>query len=281
MGGILVRYIKTPSNTDNQGWKGRYSTGFWKMLLEGWWKKNCGRKRCSLERTVKKNQLKNLGRLHKERTEAGISASAMKTSPCTDVFRKRAAAFTFLISGQSRSRDWVRRIIWRARKEKYCSVAEWPKVFFLDQSKLCISFEHQGPRGWRKSEVAQYPRCLKSSVKLLQCVMIWGAVSPAGVGGGRVHCVLTSPSQHSIYQEVTLFLHLLTSFMESPISLSTRTFPQCQRAWPEHHRESMEYYNEEEEKHQTSKKRWAEGFCQSNTGFNNTHWIILRHILII
>lgn len=111
MGGILVRYIKTPSNTDNQGWKGRYSTGFWKMLLEGWWKKNCGRKRCSLERTVKKNQLKNLGRLHKERTEAGISASAMKTSPCTDVFRKRAAAFTFLISGQSRSRDYVRRII--------------------------------------------------------------------------------------------------------------------------------------------------------------------------
>lgn len=110
-----------------------------------------------------------------------------------------------------------------AREEKCCSVAEWPKVFFLDQSKLCISFEHQGARVWSESEVAQYPRCLKSSVKLLQSVMIWGAVSPAGVGGGRVHCVLTSPSQHSIYQEVTLFLHLLTSFMETPISLSSRT----------------------------------------------------------
>lgn len=110
-----------------------------------------------------------------------------------------------------------------AREEKYWSVAEWPKVFFLDHSKLCISFEHQGPRVWRKSEVAQYPRCLKSSVKLLQSVMIWGAVSPAWFGGGRVHCVLTSPSQHSIYQVVTLFLHLLTSFMETPISLSSRT----------------------------------------------------------
>lgn len=93
----------------------------------------------------------------------------------------------------------------RAREEKCCSVAEWPKVFFLDQSKLCISFEHQGPRVWSESEVAQYPRCLKSSVKLLQSVMIWGAVSPAGVGGGRVHCVLTSPSQHSISTRRSLY----------------------------------------------------------------------------
>ncbi len=38
-------------------------------------------------------------------------------------------------------------------------------------------------------------------------------------------------------------------------------------AWPEPHRESMEYCQEEDERHQTQQCRWPEGHCQSNLGF--------------
>ncbi len=48
--------------------------------------------------------------------------------------------------------------------------------------KFCISFGNQGPRVWTKGGEAHSPSCLKSSVKFLQSVMIWGAMSSAGVG---------------------------------------------------------------------------------------------------
>ncbi len=62
------------------------------------------------------------------------------------------------------------------------TVAQWSKVLFSDESKFCISFGNQGPRVWRKGGEAHSPSCLKSSVKFLQSVMIWGAMSSAGVG---------------------------------------------------------------------------------------------------
>ncbi len=62
------------------------------------------------------------------------------------------------------------------------TVAQWSKVLFSDESKFCISFGNQGPRVWRKSGEAQNPCCLKSSVKFPQSVMIWAAMSSAGVG---------------------------------------------------------------------------------------------------
>ncbi len=51
-----------------------------------------------------------------------------------------------------------------------------------DESKFCISFGNQGPRVWRKGGEAHSPSCMKSSVKFPQYVMIWGAMSSAGVG---------------------------------------------------------------------------------------------------
>ncbi len=53
---------------------------------------------------------------------------------------------------------------------------------FSDESKFCISFGNQGPRVWRKRGETQNPRCLRSSVKFPQSVMVWGAMSSAGVG---------------------------------------------------------------------------------------------------
>ncbi len=41
-------------------------------------------------------------------------------------------------------------------------------------------------------------------------------------------------------------------------------------AWPEPHRESMGYCQEEDERHQTQQYRWAEGHCQRNLGFHTT-----------
>ncbi len=38
------------------------------------------------------------------------------------------------------------------------------------------------PRVWMKGGEAHSPSCLKSSVKFPQSVMIWGAMSSAGVG---------------------------------------------------------------------------------------------------
>ncbi len=53
---------------------------------------------------------------------------------------------------------------------------------FSDESKFCISFGNQGPRVWRKGGEAHSSSCLKSSVKFPQSVMIWGAMTSAGVG---------------------------------------------------------------------------------------------------
>ncbi len=66
-------------------------------------------------------------------------------------------------------------------------------------SKFCISFGNQGPRVWRKTGEAQNPCCLKSSVKFPQSVMIWAAMSSAGVGP---LCFLKSTVNAAIYQEI-------------------------------------------------------------------------------
>ncbi len=61
-------------------------------------------------------------------------------------------------------------------------VPRWSKVVFSDETKFCVSFGNQDPRVWRKGGEAHSPSCLKSRVKFPQSVMIWGAMSSAGVG---------------------------------------------------------------------------------------------------
>ncbi len=73
-------------------------------------------------------------------------------------------------------------------------------IFYSEiQNTFCISFRHQGPRVWRKSGAAQNPCFLKSSVKFPQSVMIWAAMSSAGVGP---LCFLKSTVNAAIYQEI-------------------------------------------------------------------------------
>ncbi len=136
-------------------------------------RKKCGRKRCTtnrencrLMRIVKQNRFKNLGELHKEWTEAGVKASGATT-------HRRVKEFGYSCC--------QRRLIW-AKEKKNWNVAQWSKVLFSDESKFCISFGNQSPRVWRKGGEAHSPSCLMSSVKFPQSVMIWGAMSSAGVG---------------------------------------------------------------------------------------------------
>ncbi len=72
-----------------------------------------------------------------------------------------------------------RRLTW-AKEKKNWTVAQWFKVLFSDESNCCISFGNQGPKVWRKGGKAHSPSCFK--FKFPQTVMIWGAMSSAGVG---------------------------------------------------------------------------------------------------
>ncbi len=181
-----------------------------------------------------------------------------------------------------------RRLTW-AKEKKNWTVAQWSKVLFSDESKFCISFGNQGPRVWRKGGEAHSPSCLKSSVKFPQSVMIWGAISSAGVGPS---CFLKTNVTAPIYQEILEHFMLPSAdqlFKDADFILQQDLAPahtakstkswlndhaRCWRAWltskltrPEPQRESMEYCQEENEKQETKKYRWAEGHCQRNLGF--------------
>ncbi len=118
--------------------------------------------------------------------------SVHQESPRSDVFRKRATKP--LLNQRQRQKH----LTWAVEKEIW-TVAQWSKVLFSDESKFCISFGNKGPKVWRKSGEAQNPCCLKSSVKFPQSVMIWAAMSSAGVGP---LCFLKSTVNAAIYQEI-------------------------------------------------------------------------------
>jgi len=134
-------------------------------------------------RIVKQNQFKNLGELHKKWTEAGVKASRTTT-------HRRVKEFGYSCR--------QRRLTW-AKEKKNWTVAQWPKVLFLDESKFCILFGNQGPRVCRKGDVVHSPSCLQSSVKFPQSVVIWGAMSSAVVGP---LCFLKTNVTAPVYQEM-------------------------------------------------------------------------------
>ncbi len=59
--------------------------------------------------------------------------------------------------------------------------------------------ENHCPRVWRKGGEAHSPSCLKSSVKFPQSVMIWVAMSSAGVGP---LCFLKTNITAPVYQDI-------------------------------------------------------------------------------
>ncbi len=210
-------------------------------------------------------------------TRSGLKLESVhQESPRSDIFRKRATKP--LLNQRQRQKH----LTWAVEKNNW-TVAQWSKVLFSDESKFCISFGYQGPRVWRKSGEAQNPCCLKSSVKFPQSVMIWAAMSSAGVGP---LCFLKSTVNAAIYQEILENFMLpsadkLYGDADFIFPAGLGTCPHCQRyqklvqwpccycawlgsklPWPEPHRESMGYCQEEDERHETQQCRWAEGHCQ-------------------
>ncbi len=124
-------------------------------------------------------------------TEAGVKASRATT-------HRRVKEFGYscripLVKPLLNHRQRQRRLTW-AKEKKNWTVAQWSKVLFSDESKFCISFGNQGPRVWRKGGEAHSPSCMKSSVKFPQSVMIWCAMSSAGVGP------LCGPTPHNVVE---------------------------------------------------------------------------------
>ncbi len=104
-------------------------------------RKNLGRKRCTsnkddrkLENTVKQSRFKHLGELHKEWTEAGVSASRVTTLRRLQEKGYQDTSETETTSEAS----------YLGCGEKNWIVAQWSKVLFSDKSKFCISFVNQG-----------------------------------------------------------------------------------------------------------------------------------------
>ncbi len=218
-------------------------------------------------------------------TRSGLKLESVhQESPRSDVFRKRATKP--LLNQRQRHKH----LTWAVEKNNW-TVVQWSKVLFSDESKFCISFGNQGPRVWRKSGEAHNPCCLKSSVKFPQSVMIWAAMSSAGVGP---LCFLKSTVNAAIYQEILehfmlpsadklygdadfIFQQDLAPAHTAKGTKSWFKWPWCycawlasKLAWPEPHRESMGYCQEEDERHQTQQCRWPEGHCQRNLGFHTT-----------
>ncbi len=139
--------------------------------------------------------------------------------------------------------------------------------------------------------------CLKSSVKFPQSVMIWGAMSSAGVGP---LCFLktndTAPVCHEILEHFMLpsadqlFKDADFIFQQD---LAPAHTAKSTKSWLNDHGvgmldwranppdlnpiENLWYCQEENEKQETKKCRWAEGHCQRNLGFLNhlssaTNW---------
>ncbi len=186
-------------------------------------------------------------------TRSGLKLESVhQESPRSDVFRKRATKP--LLNQRQRQKH----LTWAVEKKNW-TVAQWSKVLFSDESKFCISFGNQGPRVWRKSGEAQNPCCLKSSVKFPQSVMIWAAMSSAGVGPlcfSEVHSQRSHlPGNFRALHASFCWQALWRCWFHFPAGLGT--CPHCQRyqklvqwpwcycawlasklAWPEPNRES-------------------------------------------
>uniref|UniRef100_A0A9J7YGX2 Transposase Tc1-like domain-containing protein n=1 Tax=Cyprinus carpio carpio TaxID=630221 RepID=A0A9J7YGX2_CYPCA len=119
----------------------------------------------TLRKIVEKDRFQTLGDLRKQWTESGVETS-------------RATVHRRVLLNQKQQQ---KRLTWATEKQHW-TVAQWSKVLFSDESKFCMSFGNQGARVWRKTGEKEMPKCLKSSVKYPQSVMVWGAMSAAGVG---------------------------------------------------------------------------------------------------
>ncbi len=219
---------------------------------------------CKLENTVKQSWFKHLWELHKEWTEAGVSASRVTT------LRRLQEKGYQATSGPETTSE----ASYLGCGEKELS---GPKSSFQMKVNFAFHLEIKVPESGGRVErhrihVAWSP--------------VWSFHSQWWFGLPchllvLVHCVVEHCHASFCWQA------LWRCWFHFPAGLGT--CPHCQRyqklvqwpwcycawlasklAWPEPHRESMGYCQEEDERHQTQRCRWAEGHCQRNLGFHTT-----------
>ncbi len=214
-------------------------------------------------------------------TRSGLKLeSAHQESPPSDVFRKRA---TKPLLNQ---RQCQKCLTWAVEKNNsvvQSPLFRWKYIFHFIWKSRSQSLEEE----WRGTE---------SMLLEVQCEVSTvsddlGSMSSAGVGP---LCFLKSTVNAAIYQEILEHFH--ASFCWQALwrcwfhfQAGLGTCLHCQRyqklvqwpwcycawlasklAWPEPHRESMGYCQEEDERHQTQQCRWPEGRYQRNLGFHTT-----------
>ncbi len=208
--------------------------------------------------------------------------SAHQESPRSDVFRKRATKPHLKQKHRQKHLTW-------AKEKKNWTVAQWSKVLFSDESKFCIwkSRSQSLEEEWKDTEsMLLEVRCEVSTVSDdLGCHVIcwcWFTVF------SEVHRQCSHlPGSFRALHASFCWQALWRSWFHFPAGLGT--CPHCKRyqklvqepwcycawlasklTWPEPHRESMGYCQEEDERHQTQQCRWAEGHSQRNLGFHTT-----------
>ncbi len=184
------------------------------------------------------NQFKNLGELHKEWTEAGVKTSR---APHTDVSRNLATVvFRDVLPGLRRRRTGL--------------LSSGPKSSFQMRASFVFHLETKVLESGGRE--AHSPSCLKSSVKFPQSVMIWGAMSSAGVGP---LCFLKTKVTASVYQEILEHFMLPSAdqlFKDADFIFQQDLAPahtaKSTKSWLN---ESMGYCQDENEKQETKKCR--------------------------
>ncbi len=145
------------------------------------------------------------------------------------------------------------------------------------QSPLQISFGNQGPRDWRKGGEAHSPSCLKSSVKFPQSVMIWGAMSSAGVGP---LCFLKTIVTAPIYQEILDHFMLSSAgqlfkdadFISQRVLAPAHTAKSTKSWLNDHGVGVLDWPANSPDLNPIENLliRWAEDHCQRNLGFHTS-----------
>ncbi len=209
--------------------------------------------------------------------------SVHQKSPRSDVFRKRDTKP--LLNQRQRQKH----LTWAVEKKNW-TAAQWSKVLFSDESKFHLIWKSRSQsleEEWRGTDsMLLEVQCEVSTVSDdLGCHVIcwcWSTVF-SKVHSQRSHLPGNFRALHASF----CWQALWRCWFHFPAGLGT--CPHCQRyqklvqwpwcycawlpsklAWPEPHRESMGYCQEEDERHQTQQCRWAEGHCQRNLGFHTT-----------
>lgn len=130
-----------------------------------------------MRKIVEKDRFQTLGDLQKQWIESGVETSRATVYRRVQEmgYRCRIPQVKPLLNQKQRQK----RLTWATEKQHW-TVAQWSKVLFSDESNFCMSFGNQGARVWRKTGEREMPKCLKSSVKYPQSVMVWGAMSVYG-----------------------------------------------------------------------------------------------------